>query len=94
MMQRLSLFILVLFLIACSSNDNRIEDAINAKLMAANSNNVRATVKDGVATLTGTCPDESCKHASEVAASETSGVERVVNEVVVKQAGPEDLKHK
>jgi len=41
------------------------------------------TVKDGVVTLSGTCPDESCKHTSETSAKETKGVKEVVNNIII-----------
>jgi hyperosmotically inducible protein len=44
---------------------------------------VTALVKDGVVTLTGTCPDESCKNASETAARNIKGVKSVVNNISV-----------
>jgi hyperosmotically inducible protein len=72
---------------ACGRSDSKIADDLNAKLTAANPN-VRATVKDGVATLTGTCPDESCKNVAETAAREVDGIKNVVNEITVNPPPP------
>lgn len=69
-------------LISCKDADDRIATEVNAKLMAANPY-IRATVEDAVVTLTGTCPDPSCKNVSETAAREVSGVKRVINEIQV-----------
>jgi osmotically-inducible protein OsmY len=41
------------------------------------------TVKNGVVTLSGTCPDESCRHTTEVNAKKTAGVKEVVNNIII-----------
>lgn len=83
---KLLVFTLLVLLTSCGNSDNNISEEINAKL-TANNPNVRATVKDGVVTLTGTCPDASCKNVSETAASNVEGVERVINEIRVASPG-------
>jgi hyperosmotically inducible periplasmic protein len=45
--------------------------------------NVSATVADGVLTLTGNCPDESCRSYAEQSAKEIKGVKSVVNSIAV-----------
>lgn len=74
--------VLAVMLMACGKSDSKVSEEVNAKL-TANNPNVRATVKDGVVTLTGTCPDESCKNVSETAAKDVKGVKQVVNEIQV-----------
>jgi hyperosmotically inducible protein len=74
---------------ACGNSDGKIEKELNEKLSAANPN-VRGTVKDGVVTLTGTCPDESCKNVSETAARETKGVKNVISQIQVSQPAPSE----
>jgi osmotically-inducible protein OsmY len=78
----LPFFFACLLLMACGKSDDKIENEINARISAGNPT-VRATVKDGVATLTGTCPDESCRNTAESAAKGIDGVKQVVNEIVV-----------
>jgi hypothetical protein len=75
----------VLLLIAsCTQgpSDNQIEKELDAKYRAA-APGVVMTVKNGVVTLSGTCPDESCKHVSETTAKATNGVKEVVNNIII-----------
>lgn len=44
------------------------------------------TVKDGVATITGECPDEACRSGAEAEAKKVKGVKTVVNNITVMQA--------
>lgn len=48
--------------------------------------NITGTVKDGVLTLTGQCPDETCKSSAEQAAHDVKGVKSVVNNITVAPA--------
>ncbi len=79
--------LLICFAQSCTSADSKIAGEINEKLMSANPS-ARATVRNGIVTLTGTCPDQSCKNVCETAARETEGVDRVINEIVVNQPPP------
>lgn len=49
---------------------------------------VRATVNKGVLTLSGQCPDETCRTSAEQAAREVKGVKSIVNNISVTQAAP------
>ena len=75
---------LALFIAACKQGpaDKEIENDLSSKIRTT-APGVVMTVKNGVVTLSGTCPDESCKHASEVAAKETKGVKEVVNNIII-----------
>src|SRR4051812_40011917 len=59
----------MLFILSCKSGptDEKIQSDLLTTLSASYPG-VTAYVKDGVATLSGTCPDESCKNSSETAA--------------------------
>lgn len=81
-------FVLALVFVSCGNADKTISEQLDQQLMAGNPN-VRATVKDGVVTLTGTCPDLSCKNVCETAAREVEGVKQVINEIQV--AEPVDI---
>jgi len=82
-MRALILFFAVLFA-SCSTgrSDNDIEKELDPTIRAA-APGVVMTVKNGVVTLSGTCPDESCKHTTEVSAKKTSGVKEVVNNIII-----------
>ena len=75
---------LVVILASCKSgpSDKDIENDFSSK-MRTTAPGVIMTVKNGVVTLSGTCPDESCKHSSETAARETKGVKEVVNNIII-----------
>jgi osmotically-inducible protein OsmY len=47
---------------------------------------VSATVNEGVLTLTGQCPDETCRSSAEQTAREVKGVKSVVNNITVSPA--------
>jgi hyperosmotically inducible protein len=74
----------VIFFASCSQgrNDNDIEKELDKTLRAA-APGVVMTVKGGVVTLSGTCPDESCKHTTETSAKNTKGVKEVVNNIII-----------
>ena len=63
-------------------SDTDIEKDLSSKIRTT-APGVIMTVKNGVVTLSGTCPDESCKHSSETAARETKGVKEVVNNIII-----------
>jgi osmotically-inducible protein OsmY len=75
---------LVLFIASCKQGpaDKDIENDLSSKIRTT-APGVVMTVKNGVVTLSGTCPDESCKHASETAAKQTKGVKEVVNNIII-----------
>lgn len=49
---------------------------------------ITATVNDGVMTLSGQCPDQSCKTNAEDKAKKTKGVKSVVNNISVGTSAP------
>lgn len=76
---------------ACKSGpkDSDIQDKFNAKMTEnPQLRTVTATVKEGVITLTGPCPDEECRTSAEQAAREIEGVKNVVNNISVSQTAP------
>lgn len=81
---RFLILCLALFLASCKQGpaDKDIEHDLSSKIRTT-APGVVMTVKNGVVTLSGTCPDESCKHASEVAAKGTKGVKEVVNNIII-----------
>lgn len=78
---RLTLLSFLLAAVSCKSGptDEQIQQQISSTLGGS----VTATVNKGVVTLSGTCPDESCKNSSETAAKNTKGVKSVVNNIVI-----------
>ena len=81
---RVLLLCFVVFLASCKQgpSDKDIENDLTSRIRSA-APGVVMTVKDGVVTLPGTCPDESCKHTSETSAKETKGVKEVVNNITI-----------
>jgi len=81
---RLLILSIVIFLASCSQGrtDNEIEKELDPTIRAA-APGVVMTVKGGVVTLSGTCPDESCKHTTETNAKKTKGVKEVVNNIII-----------
>jgi len=75
---------LAVFIASCKQGpaDKDIQNDLSSKI-SASAPGVVTSVKDGVVTLSGTCPDESCKHSSETAARETKGVKDVVNNITI-----------
>lgn len=86
---RILIFSLLVIFASCKQgpSDKQIEQDLSSKITASSSG-VVATVKDGVATLSGTCPDESCKQTSETTAKNTKGVKQVVNNITVSAPQP------
>ena len=68
----------VLFLAACGKSDADLQKAVAAKLAADGVTGVTATVKDGVATLTGEVADVTVKSKAEASAKSVEGVKSVV----------------
>lgn len=81
---RLLFLCFVVFLASCKQgpSDKDIENDLTSKIRSS-APGVVMTVKNGVVTLSGTCPDESCKHSSETSAKETKGVKEVVNNIII-----------
>ena len=81
---RVFLFCFMVLLAACRQGptDSDIEHSLESKIRAA-APGVVMTVKNGTVTLSGTCPDESCKHVTETTAKSTEGVKEVVNNIII-----------
>jgi hyperosmotically inducible periplasmic protein len=76
---------------ACNNGpkDSKIQDDFTAKAeQNPQLRTISATVKEGVLTLTGACPDEACRTSAEQAAREVKGVKNVVNNITVSQTAP------
>ncbi len=84
---RCCLIIVASFLfVGCrSSSDNEeLAAAAQRELVASSVRNPSVTVKDGVATLTGECADESCRTDAVARLDSIEGITRIVNNIVVK----------
>ena len=68
---------LAMLLVACKPKDADIQKEIAAKM--GNMPGIEVTVKDGVATISGTCKDEACIQNCENIAKGIKGVKSVVN---------------
>lgn len=77
-------FLLATLFASCQQgpSDSQIEKSLDKKYRAA-APGVVMTVKNGVVTLSGTCPDESCRHLSETTAKSADGVKEVVNNIII-----------
>jgi osmotically-inducible protein OsmY len=69
---------------ACGKKDVDIQKAVQDKLTADGVSGVTATVKDGVATLTGEVADITVKNKAETSAKSVDGVKSVTNNVTLK----------
>jgi len=69
---------------ACGKSDADLTKAVNDKLKADGVTGVTATVKDGVATLTGEVADVTVKTKAETSAKGVEGVKSVTNSVTTK----------
>jgi len=80
---------MLVLLFACKHKptDDELRQELSGKLSAI-STGVSANVSDGIVTLSGDCPDENCKIASESAAKEVKGVKQVVNNIAVTPPAP------
>jgi osmotically-inducible protein OsmY len=66
---------------ACGKKDTDIQKAVQDKLTADGVTGVTATVKDGVATLSGEVKDVTVKSKAETAAKSVDGVKSVTNNI-------------
>jgi hyperosmotically inducible protein len=73
----------VAFLAACGKSDADLQKAVTDKLAADKVTGVTATVKDGVATLTGEVADAAAKSKAE-ASAKVEGIKSVVNSLTLK----------
>jgi osmotically-inducible protein OsmY len=71
-------------MIACGKNDADLQKAVAAKLTADGVTGVTASVKDGVATLTGEVADVTVKNKAETSAKSVEGIKSVVNSTTLK----------
>ncbi|MBL7698256.1 MAG: BON domain-containing protein [Chitinophagaceae bacterium] len=88
MQQLLKLTLLFLLSAAVSCKSGPTDEQINQEVSSTLTGGVTASVKDGVVTLSGTCPDEPCKSSSETSAKNAKGVKSVVNNIVVSAPPP------
>ncbi|HVG41662.1 MAG TPA: BON domain-containing protein [Chitinophagaceae bacterium] len=71
------------------TKDSDIQTSFNEKARAdASLANVSATVNEGVITLSGQCPDATCKTNAETSAKGVKGVKSVVNNITVMAPPP------
>ena len=68
--------------------DSDLQASVNEKLSPSG---VSATVNDGVVTLNGQCPDETCRTSAEQTAKNVKGVKSVVNNITVAPAAPVEI---
>jgi osmotically-inducible protein OsmY len=74
----------VLFMIACGKSDADLTKAVNDKLKADGVTGITASVKDGVATLTGEAENITVKSKAETSAKSVEGIKSVVNSASLK----------
>ncbi len=80
-----------IFFSACSGKpkDSDIQAAITQKAASdAGLSHVNVSVKDGVVTLDGECPDDACKTHAEQALKDIKGVKSVVNNIHIAAPAP------
>lgn len=79
----LVVFVLALSVLAaaCGKKDADIQKAVQDKLTVDGVSGVTATVKDGVATLTGEVKDITVKSKAETSAKSVDGVKSVTNDI-------------
>lgn len=75
---------LVAFAAACGKGDADVQKAVAAKLAADNVTGVTATVKDGVATLTGEVADITVKNKAAASAKGVEGVKSVTDSTTLR----------
>jgi len=68
---------------ACGKKDVDIQKSVQDKMTADGVTGVTATVKDGVATLTGEVKDITVKSKAETSAKSVDGVKSVTNEITL-----------
>jgi hyperosmotically inducible periplasmic protein len=77
----------ILFASCGGAKDSDIEKAVEEKLKGKpDMTSADASVKDGVATLSGECKDATCKADCEQMAKSVKGVKSVVNNMTIAQA--------
>ena len=81
---RIPLVCFFVMVVSCTPgiSDSDIEKELQPKIRAA-APGVVMTVKGGTVTLSGTCPDESCRHTTESSAKQVKGVKEVVNNIII-----------
>ena len=70
--------------VACGKKDADVQKAVQDKLTADNVTGVTATVKDGVATLSGEVADVTVKSKAENSAKSVDGVKSVDNKITTR----------
>ncbi|MBD0297628.1 MAG: BON domain-containing protein [Flavisolibacter sp.] len=87
-------FLMALFFLSTGNScnkkksDTEIQQTINEQLQTDQGyKNVSATVKDGVATLTGTCAGENCEQAIAEKVKGIEGVDQVENNITREDTG-------
>ena len=76
-------------LVSCSPKDADVKTAVEAQLKAKpDMAGAMVDVKDGVATLTGECKDESCKADCEKTTQGVKGVKSVINNLAIMAPPP------
>ncbi len=77
------------FMTSCGPNDTKIQAAVESAIKSnPDMAGLNATVKDGVATITGECKDEASKSAVESTVAQVKGVKQVVNNCTVAPPPP------
>ncbi len=76
-------------LVSCSPKDADVKTAVETQLKAKpDMAGAMVDVKDGVATLTGECKDESCKAECEKITQDVKGVKSVINNLAIMAPPP------
>ena len=95
MKKHLSLGVIVLSFIipgilvsSCKEKDSTIQAAVETSLKNSGMPEISASVKDGVATLTGECKSDADKAAVESMIAKVKGVKQVVNNCTVAAPAP------
>jgi hyperosmotically inducible protein len=88
MNRKLSIFVVLALAVAvmaaaCGKKDADIQKSVQDKLTADGVSGVSATVKDGVATLTGEVKDITVKSKAESSAKSVDGVKSVTNNITL-----------
>jgi len=75
--------------VSCSPKDADVKTAVETQLKAKpDMAGAMVEVKDGVATLTGECKDESCKAGCEKITQDVKGVKSVINNLAIMAPPP------
>ncbi len=75
--------------VSCTPKDADVKTAVEAQLKAKpDMTGAMVDIKDGVATLTGECKDESCKADCEKIAQDVKGVKSVINNLTIMAPPP------